>query len=62
MFSVLFRKIQEAGSLSGSSVKEGITQKELSELTGIPQNHISEMENGRRQIGKKDGLRYWQRL
>jgi len=39
--------------LSGSRLKEGMTQKELSELTGIPQSHISEMENGRRQIGKK---------
>jgi len=27
--------------------------QELSELTGIPQSYISEMENGRRQIGKK---------
>ena len=39
--------------LSGSRLKEGLTQKELSELTGIPQSHISEMENGRRKIGKK---------
>ena len=39
--------------MSGSRLKEGMTQKELSELTGIPQSHISEMENGRRQIGKK---------
>jgi len=39
--------------LSGSRLKEGITQKVLSELTGIPQSHISEMENGKRQIGKK---------
>ena len=39
--------------LSGSRLKEGMTQKELSELTGIPQSHVSEMENGKRQIGKK---------
>ena len=39
--------------LSGSRFKEDMPQKELSELTGIPQSHISEMENGRRQIGKK---------
>jgi len=39
--------------LSGSRSKEGMTQKELSELTGIPQSHVSEMENGKRQIGKK---------
>jgi len=38
---------------SGSRLKEGITQKELSELTEILQSHISEVENGKRQIGKK---------
>ena len=39
--------------LAGSRLKEGMTQKRLSELTGIPQGHISEMENGKRSIGKK---------
>jgi len=32
--------------------REGLTQKELARLTGIPQHHISEMENGKRSIGK----------
>lgn len=39
--------------LIGSRVKEGLTQKQLSKLTGIAQSHISEMENGKRPIGKK---------
>lgn len=39
--------------LAGSRVKEGLTQKQLSKLTGIAQGHISEMENGKRSIGKK---------
>jgi len=39
--------------LARSKLKEGMTQKRLSELTGIPQSHISEMENGKRPIGKK---------
>ncbi len=39
--------------LAGSRIKEGLTQKQLSEITGIPQSHISAMENGRRSIGKK---------
>jgi DNA-binding XRE family transcriptional regulator len=39
--------------LRGSRHKEGFTQKQLSELTGIPQRHISEMENGKRPIGKE---------
>ncbi|NJL59779.1 MAG: helix-turn-helix transcriptional regulator [Desulfobacteraceae bacterium] len=39
--------------LRGARGKENITQKRLSELTGISQRHISEMENGKRPIGKK---------
>jgi plasmid maintenance system antidote protein VapI len=30
-----------------------LTQIALSKLTGIPQRHISEMENGKRPIGKE---------
>ena len=33
--------------------REGLTQKRLAEFTGIPQHHISEMENGKRSIGKE---------
>lgn len=33
--------------------RENLTQKQLSEQTGIPQHHISEMENGKRTIGKE---------
>jgi hypothetical protein len=32
---------------------EGLNQMDLSKRTGIPQRHISEMENGKRPIGKK---------
>lgn len=32
---------------------ENLTQRQLAELTGIPQRHISEMENGKRAIGKE---------
>ncbi|MSR81516.1 MAG: XRE family transcriptional regulator [Candidatus Latescibacteria bacterium] len=31
----------------------GLTQVALSQKTGIPQRHLSEMENGKRPIGKK---------
>ena len=41
-------------ALAGARYREGLTQMELSELTGIPQRHISEMENGKRTIGKKN--------
>jgi transcriptional regulator with XRE-family HTH domain len=30
----------------------------LSGLTGIPQRHISEMENGKRPIGKKNAKKF----
>ncbi len=33
--------------------REGLTQRQLAELTGIPQRHISEMENGKRVIAKE---------
>jgi DNA-binding XRE family transcriptional regulator len=42
----------EAGTtLSGYRHREGMTQMQLAEATGIPQRHISEMENGKRIIG-----------
>ena len=40
-------------ALAGARYREGLTQVQLSEKTGIPQRHISEMENGKRAIGKE---------
>ena len=39
-------------TLAGARGKEGLSQRQLAALTGIPQRHISEMENGKRPIGK----------
>lgn len=39
-------------ALAGARHREGLTQTQLAERTGIPQRHISEMENGKRPIGK----------
>lgn len=33
--------------------REALTQKDLAALTGISQHHISEMEHGKRAIGKE---------
>jgi hypothetical protein len=44
----------QASVLRGSRSKAEITQTRLSELTGIPQRHISEMESGKRPIGKEN--------
>ena len=38
--------------LKGARTKEGLTQRALADLTGLPQRHISEMETGKRPIGK----------
>ena len=40
-------------ALRAYRTREGFTQKQLADLTGIPQHHISEMENGKRSIGKE---------
>jgi len=40
-------------ALAGARYREGLTQIQLSEMTRIPQRHISEMENGKRSIGKE---------
>jgi len=44
-------------ALRGARNKEGLTQTELSRLTGIPQGHISQMENGKMEIGKERARR-----
>jgi DNA-binding XRE family transcriptional regulator len=45
---------QEPGiCLLGARQKEGLTQEQVADITGIPQRHISEMENGKRAIGKE---------
>ena len=38
--------------LRGARGRENMTQQQLAEATGIPQRHISEMENSKRGIGK----------
>ncbi len=37
-------------------IREGLTQDQLAALTGIPRRHISDMENGRRPIGKEPSV------
>lgn len=51
--SDLLQKYTEAGAaLKGVRAKEGLSQNELAEKLGIPQSHVSDMEHGRRTIGK----------
>ncbi len=44
--------LRPAAVLRGSRNKEDMTQKELADHLGIRQSHLSEMENGKRPIGK----------
>jgi len=39
-------------ALRGARKREGLTQQELARLVGVSQTHISEMEHGKRPIGK----------
>ena len=43
-----------AAILRGLRYREGMTQAELARRTGIPQRHISEMENSRRPIATQN--------
>jgi hypothetical protein len=38
--------------LVGARYREDLTQAQLSEISGMPRRHISEMENNKRPIGK----------
>lgn len=49
-----FTDNESGTALRGARNKEGLTQMQLSEKTGIPQRHISEMERGKRPIGRKN--------
>lgn len=40
--------------LRGARGREEMTQEQLARATGIPRRHISEMENGKRPIGKEN--------
>lgn len=58
VFKEEIEKYGEAGlMLRGNRHKAGLTQKKLADGLGISQNHISEMENGKRPIGKVMALR-----
>ncbi len=43
--------------LRGARGRENMTQQQLALKSGIPQRHISEMENGKRGIGKDNAVK-----
>jgi DNA-binding XRE family transcriptional regulator len=44
--------------LDAERFKRSLTQARVAALTGIPQHQISEMENGKRSIGKKRAKKF----
>ena len=54
VFKDLHKKYGKGGSVvRGMRAREGLTQVELAEKIGVPQTDISQIENGKRPIGKK---------
>jgi DNA-binding XRE family transcriptional regulator len=53
VFPDLFDPVKgPATCLRGARYRQELTQKQLADLVGIRQHHLSEMENGKRPIGK----------
>jgi hypothetical protein len=53
-FPAEFRDNEAGVCLSVTRKRKGLSQTALGHMTGIPQPHISEMEGGKRPIGKKN--------
>ena len=49
----VFPEFHIGHALRGLRSREGLTQKQLAEMIGVKPSHISEMENGKRTIGKE---------
>lgn len=49
-----FEKYGEAGTyIRGARYREGLSQKKLAELSGVTQENISRIENGKRSVGEQ---------
>lgn len=52
---IIFKGIEQSyyyeGFCKALRYREGLTKQQLSDMTGIPKRHVSEMENGERPIG-----------
>ena len=49
----VFPEFHIGHALRGLRSREGLTQKQLAEIIGVKPSHISEMEKGKRTIGKE---------
>jgi len=55
--SSVFPERSPATLLRGIRNREGLTQQQLADICGISRRHISEMENGKRAIGKRNAAK-----
>ncbi|HSX04130.1 MAG TPA: helix-turn-helix transcriptional regulator [Rhabdochlamydiaceae bacterium] len=59
LFKKEHEKFTEPGyTLKAYRCKHELTQKEFGKIIGVSQNHLSEMENGKRPIGKEMAKRF----
>ena len=53
----VFPDIHPGAAIKGARLREGYSQVQLAEMIGAKQHHISEMENGKRSVGKETAKR-----
>jgi DNA-binding XRE family transcriptional regulator len=49
----LFPDLHQGSAIKGLRLRENLTQEQLAQMIGVKRNNLSEMENGKRPIGKK---------
>jgi DNA-binding XRE family transcriptional regulator len=58
----VFPELHQGSAIRGLRLREGLTQEQLARLLGIRRTNLSEMENGKRPIGKNMAKRLAQVL
>jgi plasmid maintenance system antidote protein VapI len=48
----VFQDLHQGSAIRGLRLREGLTQEQLAYLLGVKRSNLSEMENGKRPIGK----------
>jgi len=58
----VFPDLHQGSAIRGLRLREGLTQEQLAHLLGVKRTNLSEMENGKRPIGKNMAKRLAQVL
>jgi DNA-binding XRE family transcriptional regulator len=58
----VFPDLHQGSAIRGLRLREGLTQEQLGHLLGVKRSNLSEMENGKRPIGKNMAKRLAQVL